>query len=71
MPGLWALVAIAVSHMLVDRTKVVLTHGAEHRALDAAERRHEGLAPAAGLGRAWTPLPAAYFAADQLAPPRR
>ena len=53
--------------MLVDRTKVRLTHGAEHRALDAAERRHEGLAPAAGLGRAWTPLPAAYFAADQLA----
>ena len=67
LPGLWALIAIAVSHMLVDRTKVRLTHGAEHRALDAAERRHEGRAPAAGLGRAWTPLPAAYFAADQLA----
>jgi hypothetical protein len=67
LPGLWALIAIAVSHMLVDRTKVRLTHGAEHRALDAADLRHEGRAPAAGLGRAWTPLPAAYFAADQLA----
>ena len=67
LPGLWVLIAIAISHMLVDRTKVRLTHGAEHRALDAAERRHEGRAPAAGLGRAWTPLPAAYFAADQMA----
>jgi len=67
LPGLWVLIAITLSHVLVDRSKVLLTRGAERRALDAAERRHEGLAPAAGLGRAWTPLPAAYFAADQLA----
>jgi hypothetical protein len=67
LPGLWVLIAITLSHMLVDRTKVLLTRGAERRALDAAERRHEGRAPAAGLGRAWTPLPAAYFAFDQLA----
>jgi hypothetical protein len=67
LPGLWVLIAITASHMLVDRTKVLLTRGAERRALDAAERRHEGRAPAAGLGRAWTPLPAAYFAFDQLA----
>ncbi|HSL32732.1 MAG TPA: hypothetical protein VK871_03725, partial [Candidatus Limnocylindrales bacterium] len=39
----------------------------EARALGAAHRLHEGRAPAAGLGRAWTPLPAAYFALDQVA----
>jgi hypothetical protein len=35
--------------------------------LAEAARRHEGLAPAQSLGRAWTPLPAAYFALDQVA----
>ena len=67
VPGLWALVAIVVSHVLIDRTKVVATRRAEARALAEAARRHEGRAPAQGLGRAWTPLPAAYFALDQLA----
>src|SRR5262245_31607124 len=67
VPGLWALIAITAAHMLIDRTKVLMTRRAEHRALAAADRRHEGRAPAAGLGRAWTPLPAAYFAADQAA----
>ena len=66
-PGLLALVAIVLSHVVIDRTKVVATHRAEARALAEAARRHEGRAPAAGLGRAWTPLPAAYFALDQLA----
>ena len=65
--GLLALVAITLSHLVIDRTKVVATHRAEARALAEAARRHEGRAPAAGLGRAWTPLPAAYFALDQLA----
>jgi hypothetical protein len=67
VPGLWVLIAITVGHMLIDRTKVLMTRRVEHRALAAADRRHEGRAPAAGLGRAWTPLPAAYFAADQTA----
>jgi hypothetical protein len=67
VPGLWALIAITASHLVIDRTKVLLTHREQDRALEAADRRHEGAAPAAGLGRAWTPLPAAYFAADQLA----
>jgi hypothetical protein len=67
LPGLWALLAIAIAHVVVDRTKVVLTHRVQRRAVDAADRRHEGRAPAAGLGRAWTPLPAVYFAADQAA----
>jgi hypothetical protein len=67
LPGLWVLIAITVSHVLVDRVKVVATRRAERRALEAARRRHEGRAPATGLGRAWTPLPAAYFALDQVA----
>jgi hypothetical protein len=65
MAGLWTLVAISLAHVVIDRTKILLTRRVEHRALAAADRRHEGSAPAAGLGRAWTPLPAAYFAADQ------
>jgi hypothetical protein len=67
VPGLWALVAITVSHVAIDRAKVVATGRAEARALAEARGRHEGRAPAEGLGRAWTPLPAAWFAIDQLA----
>ena len=67
VPGLWALVAITVTHVVIDRIKVVSTHAAEARALEEARRRHEGRAPGAGLGRAWTPLPAVYFALDQVA----
>ncbi len=65
-PGVWSLVVIVVSHVLIDRAKVVATRRAEAGALADAARRHEGLAPAQGLGRAWTPLPAAYFAIDQI-----
>ena len=65
--GLIALVWVTLSHVLVDRTKIVLTRRAESRAIAEANRRHEGRAPAAGLGRAWTPLPAAYFILDQAA----
>lgn len=67
LAGLWALLFITASHLLIDRVKVLATRRAEARALAAAHRRHEGRAPAAGLGRAWTPLPAAYFVFDQLA----
>lgn len=67
VPGLWSLAIIVVVHVLIDRVKVVATHRAEAGALADAARRHEGLAPAQGLGRAWTPLPAAFFAADQVA----
>ena len=65
--GLWALVAITAAHLVIDWTKVRLTHRVQDRAVQAADRRHEGAAPAAGLGRAWTPMPAAFFAFDQLA----
>src|SRR5262245_9901701 len=67
VPGLWTLIAITAAHMVIDRTKVLLTHRVQDRAVQAADRRHEGAAPAAGLGRAWTPMPAAFFATDQLA----
>src|SRR4051812_21792425 len=67
LPGLWPLLAITAGHVLIDRTKIMLTGRAERRALAVADRRNEGRAPAAGLGRAWTPLPAAYFVADQAA----
>jgi hypothetical protein len=67
VPGLWTLIAITAAHLVIDRTKVLLTHRVQDRAVQAADRRHEGAAPAAGLGRAWTPMPAAYFATDQLA----
>ena len=67
VPGLWVLIAITASHLVIDRTKVLLTHRAQNRAVAAADRRHEGAAPPAGLGRAWSPVPAAYFATDQLA----
>ena len=67
VPGLWALIAITLPHVVIDRIKVVATHAAEARALEEARKRHEGRAPGAGLGRAWTPLPAVYFALDQVA----
>jgi hypothetical protein len=65
--GIFALVAIVVSHVVVDRLKVVATRRTEAAALAESRRQHEGAAPAAGLGRAWTPLPAAWFIFDQLA----
>ncbi len=67
VPGLWSLIAITVAHVVIDRIKIVATHAAEARALAEARERHEGRVPAGGLGRAWTPLPAVYFALDQVA----
>lgn len=65
--GVIALVAIVVSHVVIDRIKIVATRRTEAAALAESRRQHEGAAPAAGLGRAWTPLPAAWFIFDQLA----
>ena len=66
-PGWAVLATITVSHVLIDWTKVLATRRVERIALARARRRHEGTAPDAALGRAWTPLPAAFFALDQLA----
>jgi hypothetical protein len=66
-PGWWFAVVVAVSHVVIDRTKVVLTRRAAAAALREAHGRHEGAQPDEHLGRAWTPRPAALFLADQLA----
>ncbi|HET7029996.1 MAG TPA: DUF3307 domain-containing protein [Candidatus Limnocylindrales bacterium] len=64
----WTLVAVsAITHVLIDRAKVVLTRRAASSALRAANARREGPQPPDHLGRAWTAGPAALFVADQLA----
>jgi hypothetical protein len=67
VPGLVAALAISAAHAAIDRAKIVLTRRAEARALLVARADHEEPAPAASLGTAWTPVPAALFALDQLA----
>ena len=67
LPGLVAAVAISAAHAAIDRLKVVLTRRAEARALLDARAAHEEPPPEASLGTAWTPVPAALFALDQLA----
>ena len=66
-PGWWLAVGVGVSHVVIDRTKVVLTRRAAAAALHEAHERHEGAQPAEHLGRAWTPRPAALFLVDQAA----
>jgi hypothetical protein len=66
--GWWYVAATAVSHVVIDRLKVVLTRRAASAALRDAHARHEsGPQPVEHLGRAWTPQPAALFLADQAA----
>lgn len=63
--GWWFVLLTGLSHVLIDRTKVVLTRRAAAAALREAHDRHEGPQPPEHLGRAWTPRPAALFLADQ------
>jgi hypothetical protein len=64
----WAFVgASVVTHLAIDRAKVLLTRRAAAAALREAHERHEGPQPPEHLGRAWTPMPAALFLADQVA----
>lgn len=66
-PG-WSFVAVVgVAHVVIDRTKVVLTRRAAAAALAEARALHEGPLPPEHFGRAWTPRPAALFLADQAA----
>jgi hypothetical protein len=66
-PG-WAFLAVsAVLHVVIDRSKVLLTRRSAAMALHAAHGRHEHAQPSDHLGRAWTPWPAALFVLDQLA----
>jgi hypothetical protein len=66
-PGWWLVVLTAISHVAIDRAKVLLTRRAAASALTEAHHHHEGPHPADHLGRAWTPLPAALFVLDQAA----
>jgi hypothetical protein len=63
--GWWFVVVTALSHVAIDRSKVVLTRRAAAAAVREARGRHEGPQPPEHLGRAWTPRPAGLFLADQ------
>ena len=66
--GWWVVAIVTLSHAAIDRLKAVLTRRAEAAALAEARRRHEAAGSGAdGLGPAWTPVPGALFAVDQLA----
>jgi hypothetical protein len=67
VPGAIAAIVISSAHAIIDRAKVVATWRVEARAVNEALATHEGPAPEASLGMAWTPMPAALFAVDQLA----
>jgi hypothetical protein len=68
-PGLTFLVVVTLTHLLIDRWKVGATRRAEARALAAAHRRRDDGSrkdgPGAGLGSAWTPVPAIHYVLDQ------
>ncbi|MBA2717964.1 MAG: DUF3307 domain-containing protein [Chloroflexi bacterium] len=63
--GWWFVLLTGLSHIAIDRAKVVLTRRAAAAALREAHDRHEAPRPPEHLGRAWTPQPAALFLADQ------
>ncbi|MBA2253502.1 MAG: DUF3307 domain-containing protein [Chloroflexi bacterium] len=67
LPGVLFLAVTVLSHLLIDRTKIVLSRRAEAAALRAARNADAPDAPVATLGAAWTPIPGALFIADQLA----
>jgi len=66
-PGWFFVIAVAASHVVIDRVKTVLTRRAATAALVDANARHERPPPPEHLGRAWTPRPAGLFLADQAA----
>jgi hypothetical protein len=65
--GLAFLAVTTISHLAIDRSKIVLTRSAEAAAIRTARELHAPETPAATLGGAWTPIPGALFVADQLA----
>ncbi len=67
LPGFGLLLVVSAAHAVIDRVKIVWTLRAEPRAMAEALALHEGPAPAASLGSAWTPMPAVLFVGDQLA----
>jgi hypothetical protein len=70
VPGAALLGVVTLGHYLIDRSKIRLTRRVEARALAAAgvpERLPDDPLSPAEIDRAWTPIPAALFVADQLA----
>jgi hypothetical protein len=65
--GVALLAIISLSHVAIDRWKVVATRHAEADALAEAHRRHADAGITSGLGPAWTPTPGILFIADQFA----
>ena len=67
--GLTFLLVVTLTHAGIDRWKVRATRAAEARALAAAHRQREHgrlrVGPGAGLGSAWTPIPALHYLLDQ------
>lgn len=68
LPGLAYVGVIVVTHMAVDRWKVLATRRAEMTAQDEARQwiAAGGSDPGPGLGAAWTPVPGVLFLADQV-----
>ena len=66
-PGWGYLAWSVILHVLIDRTKIVLTRRAASAALGGVRGSDAAEAPDAPdhLGRAWTPAPAALFLIDQ------
>jgi hypothetical protein len=67
VPGWWLVGLTVLSHVAIDRAKVLFTRRTAAAALARAHHRHEGPRALDHLGRAWTPLPAALFVVDQAA----
>ncbi|MBA2275968.1 MAG: DUF3307 domain-containing protein [Chloroflexi bacterium] len=57
----------AASHFVIDRAKIVLTRRAEPLSPSGSDPTAEEAATGPAFDRAWTPVPGALFAFDQLA----
>jgi hypothetical protein len=72
VPGVWFVVLTAVSHGLIDRAKVIATRraisvGPAGTGTDDGSSVTAAEGEATVIGPAWTPLPGALFALDQVA----
>jgi hypothetical protein len=67
IPGLLFAVLTVGSHSAIDRSKVLLTRRSEANAAAGAAPTAEEAATGPAFDRAWTPVPGALFALDQLA----
>ena len=65
VPGALFAAVTAVSHGVIDRTKIALTHRADG-APDPGGTETEDQSPGPTLDRRWTPRPAGLFALDQV-----